>query len=115
MMVVLEDLPNGAVVSGKREAELRWIHSFENKGLLYNDHKISFQFTPEATHKGIEAARHAGRPVSPEGRLRRRVAQLGVPKNHGHKISATKRRNRMLGVKNLRSRIYWPKTPDEIV
>lgn len=96
VMEVLEELPQNAVVSEKREAELKWMAKLETEGLLYNTRKNSFQPSPEATRKGIEASRIAGRPVSPEGRMKRRMAQLGVPKNHGHKISATKRKNRLL-------------------
>lgn len=95
-MDVLEELPKDAVVSQKREAELRWMAKLEAEGLLYNSNKLSFMPSPEATRKGIEASRTAGRPVSPEGRMKRRMAQLGIPKNHGAKISATKRRNRLL-------------------
>lgn len=95
-MEVLEELPKDAVVSQKREAELRWMAKLEAEGLLYNTNKISFSLSPEATRKGIEASRTAGRPVSPEGRMKRRMAQLGIPKNHGAKISETKRRNRLL-------------------
>jgi len=95
-MEVLEQLPEAPVTAQKREAELRWMAKLEAEGLLYNTSKLSFQPSPEATRKGIEASRTAGRPVSPEGRLKRRLSQLGVPKNHGHKISETKRKNRLL-------------------
>ncbi len=95
-MEVLEELPKNVVVSQKREAELRWMAKLEEEGLLYNSNKLSFMPSPEATRKGIEASRTAGRPVSPEGRMKRRMAQLGIPKNHGAKISATKHRNRLL-------------------
>jgi GIY-YIG catalytic domain len=93
---VLEELPLHADVKTKREAEIRWMDALDAEGLLYNRFRASFGFTPEATRRGVEASRFAGRPVSAEGRLKRRMAQLGIPKNHGHKISATKRRNRML-------------------
>ena len=93
---VLEELAEKATVSQKREAELKWMRKLEEEGNLYNQNKTAFGFTKEATLKGIEASRFVGRPVSPEGRLKRRMAQLGIPKNHGAKISATKRRNRML-------------------
>lgn len=92
----LEQLVLGASTDQKREAELRWMKKLEAEGLLYNLSKVSFNFTAAATRKGIEASRHVGRPVSPEGRLARRISQLGIPKNHGAKISATKRRNRLL-------------------
>lgn len=93
---VLEELAENATLPQKREAELRWMQRLDGEGILYNQNKTSFAFTKEATKKGIEASRTAGRPVSPEGRLKRRLSQLGISKNHGAKISATKRKNRML-------------------
>ena len=57
---------------------------------LLND-KNSFQPSPEAIRKGIEASRHVeGRKRSPEANLKRSLAQKGKPKGHGAKISATK-------------------------
>jgi len=93
---ILEQLEMLAPTFRKREAELRWMTKLESEGLLYNLSRVSFAPSPEAARKGIEASRTVGRPVSPEGRLKRRMAQLGIPKNHGAKISATKRRNRIL-------------------
>jgi hypothetical protein len=99
-LVVFQELLEDATLREKRKAELEWLYKFKMQGLLYNRTMASFQFTPEATKKGIEASRTAGRPVSPEGRMKRRMAQLGVPKNHGHKISATKRLKRMLRLRD---------------
>lgn len=96
-MVELEDLPLNVGLEGKREAELRWQHRLEETGLLYNEHKVSFSPTQEAIRKGqplcAEAAR--GRVSTPEANLKRRLAQLGKPKGHGAKISATKRAKRL--------------------
>lgn len=75
-------------LESRRKAELLVMDLWEP--LLLNE-KNSFRPTPEATRKGIEASRHVeGRKRSPEANLKRRLAQLGKPKGHGAKISATK-------------------------
>jgi len=84
-MVLLEDLGElYPTAPEKRAAELRWMKVYEEKGLLYNTYKISFDFTKEATRAGIEASRTAGR------------WRNGVPADHGRKISEGKRRAREL-------------------
>lgn len=89
---ILETLPNEATTIQKREAELRWMAMMETRGLLYNRAKISFQLTPEAIRKGVANAHiKPGNRWSPEANEKRRIAQLGIPKGHGAKISATKR------------------------
>lgn len=73
--------------------EQDWITLYDSLGLLLNTNKTSQGLGGEASRKGIEAARIAntGRVHSPESREKRRLAQLGKPKGHGAKISATKK------------------------
>lgn len=72
----------------RRAAELAAMDQVGDR--LLND-RNSFQPTPEAIRKGIEASRHVtGRRWTPEANEKRRLAQLGKPKGHGAKISATK-------------------------
>lgn len=83
-------------LASRRAAELAAMDEYE--ALLIND-RNSFQPTPEATRKGIEASRHvAGRRWTPEANEKRRLAQLGKPKGHGAKISATKQARKVLQV-----------------
>lgn len=75
-------------LASRRAAELAAMDAAGDR--LIND-RNSFQPTPEATRKGIEASRHVvGRRWTPEANEKRRLAQLGKPKGHGAKISATK-------------------------
>lgn len=88
----LEVLDDDATLIEKRSAELKWLREYDARGALLNQAIISFAPTPEATAKGIEASRAVvGNRWTPEANEKRRQAQLGKPKNHGHKISATKR------------------------
>jgi hypothetical protein len=92
----LESLPTESGVIVKRERELFWMRSYSERGMLLNEHEVSFRPTSEAIAKGVEAARHAvGNRWTPETNLKRRLAQLGTPKGHGAKISATKRARAM--------------------
>ena len=85
-------LGDDATLIEKRSAELKWLREYDARGALLNQAIISFAPTPEATAKGIEASRMVvGNRWTPEANEKRRQAQLGKPKNHGHKISATKR------------------------
>lgn len=93
----LETLPPDSPVAVKREAELRWMVTYKADGRLYNTTMTSFATTPEARAKGIEASRTSiGNRWTPETNLKRRLAQLGKPKGHGAKISATKRARAMI-------------------
>jgi group I intron endonuclease len=75
----------------RRKAEVRWMSYFKGHDLLYNDHLISMQPTEEARIRGVANAHNEpGNRWTPEVNLRRRLAQLGIPKGHGAKISATK-------------------------
>lgn len=79
----------------RRAAEIKWMAHFAKSDRLYNEHQISMQPTPEAIRMGIEASRTVvGNRWSPETNEKRRNAQLGKPKGHGAKISATKRARR---------------------
>lgn len=94
-IVTLETLPQDATVVTKRVRELYWMQFYSTK--LYNAFQNSFAPTPEAIAKGVEAARHVvGNRWTPEANEKRRQAQLGKPKGHGAKISATKRASRAL-------------------
>lgn len=74
------------------EAEQKWIDHYASLGRLYNAHDRSSGLGGDATRKGIEASRHvAGNRWTAEANEKRRLAQLGKPKGHGAKISATKR------------------------
>ena len=93
--IILQHIGDVATVGQKREAELFWLRHYEQKKLLYNDHIISFRPSDEAIRKGIEASRTVvGSRWSKEANLKRSLAQLGKPKGHGAKISATKRKRR---------------------
>jgi group I intron endonuclease len=87
-IIVLEELPDTASVIEKREAELKWFKIFEQQKRLYNTNLNSFM----AVKKGFGNYTNKGRKQTPEEIEKRRLAQLGKPKNHGHKISATKKR-----------------------
>ncbi len=94
----IEILPSSASLIEKRERELYWLRWYDKRGLLLNHSaEASFRPTNEAITKGIEASRHvAGNRWTPEANMKRRLAQLGIPKGHGAKISATKRaKNRL--------------------
>lgn len=93
---ILEKLPAGSAARVKREAEHRWMAHYAALQRLYNPNTLSFQLSPEAIAKGVEASRTSvGNRWSPEANLKRRLAQLGKPKGHGAKISATKRAQAM--------------------
>jgi len=96
-MICLEVLPPDAPVSEKRRQEIWWMNRFKADGLLYNKNLSSFAPKPEAQKIGVKlAALVEGRKRSPEANLKRSLAQLGKPKNHGHKISATKRAKQLM-------------------
>jgi len=90
-MVILEDAEYDHRGS-HCENEQKWINHYASLGKLYNAHERSTGLGDELTRKGIEAAIKAntGRIHSQESREKRRLAQLGKPKGHGAKISATK-------------------------
>ena len=95
-MKVLETMPAEVSVIEKRERELSWMKHYRAQGLLLNDNELSFRPPPDAPAKAAAARVANGYRPSAESNLKRRLAQLGKPKGHGDKISATKR------AKNLR-------------
>ena len=95
-MRVLETMPVGVSVIEKRERELSWMKHYRVQGLLLNENEVSFQPPKHAPALAAAARVANGYRPSAESNLRRRLAQLGKPKGHGAKISATKQ------AKNLR-------------
>jgi hypothetical protein len=94
-MRLLEEIEGS--VESKREAELRWMANLDKQGLLYNKNRLAYMLSPEAIRKGVEASRHSvGNRWTPEANLKRSLAQLGKPKGHGAKISATKQAKKMM-------------------
>lgn len=90
----IEELPTSDLPN-RREAELRWMDHFESQGLLYNEHLISMRPLESARRLGVQNAHLShGNRWTPEANEKRRLAQLGKPKGHGAKISATKRAKR---------------------
>ena len=94
-MEVVEALPNHADVLLRRERELHWLRSYSQQGLLLNEHMVSFSPPVGAQALAAKARVANGYRPSAESNLKRRMAQLGVPKRHGAKISATKRARAM--------------------
>lgn len=91
-MKPLEVMPDGVSVIVKRERELFWMKQYRDMGLLLNENEISYS-PPQGAQSKAAAARVAnGYRPSAESNLKRRLAQLGKPKGHGAKISATKKR-----------------------
>lgn len=93
---VLECLGVEASVIQKREKELFWMKKMKQEGKLYNDNETSFSPPKGAPAKAAAARVANGYKPTPESNEKRRLAQLGKPKGHGAKISATKRaKNRL--------------------
>lgn len=78
------------------EAEQKWIDHYAALGLLYNNREYSSGLRGDDWRKGVEASRTAiGNRWSAEANLKRSLAQLGKPKGHGAKISATKQAKKL--------------------
>jgi len=94
-IAVFQQLPDGCSVIEKRSAELHWMQV--NADGLYNENLTSFRPTDEAIKKGVavRAKQLRGSKQSEETKRKRSIAQLGIPKNHGDKIKATKLRNKL--------------------
>lgn len=91
-MEVVFELEDDANVHTKRAMEKFAMARYKSLGLLYNLNEASFAPTPEAIAKGQPLSLLVrGKKYSPETIQKRRLAQLGKPKNHGAKISATKK------------------------
>jgi hypothetical protein len=76
-------------VDQRRQFELGLMTAREQEGRLYNTKRFAFQPPP-----GVRPPVRTGFKQSAESNEKRRNAQLGVPKGHGAKISAAKRRKR---------------------
>lgn len=90
----LEVTPDNMGVATKREAELRWMRHYQASGALYNTRLVSFQPPPGASSLAARRRVANGYRPSSASNLKRKLAQLGRPKGHGAKISATKQRRR---------------------
>jgi len=92
----LETLPKDATTIEKRKREIFWMEHYEKQGLLLNDSKISFQPPKDASAKAAASRVANGYRPSADSNEKRRLAQLGKPKGHGAKISATKQAKKWL-------------------
>ena len=81
----------------KRGAEQRWLDRYTEQGLLCNAYSTSFA-PPVEMFKKVQSKSHdaPGNRWTPEANLKRSMAQRGIPKGHGAKISATKRAKRAM-------------------
>lgn len=90
-IVALEMFSNSSV-EHKRKSETAWMAKFDTDGLLYNTNRASFMPCEQAIRNGVaNSHKNKGNRWTAEANEKRRLAQLGKPKNHGHKISATKK------------------------
>lgn len=95
-MEVVYVMDEDAPVKTKRAMETFAMQRYKAQGLLYNRNEASFAPTREAILKSRAMNPNKGRVQTTEEKLRRSIAQLGIPKGHGAKISATKRAQRMM-------------------
>jgi hypothetical protein len=69
--------------------------NYASNGLLYNEHRISMRPSDAAIQRGVANAHLSpGKRWTVEANEKRSLAQKGIPKGHGAKISATKRAKR---------------------
>ena len=95
-MVKLDDVPPPCGPAEKRKAETSWMDRLDAEGRLYNRNRQSFALLPENAAKGVAASIGVpGKRWTPEANLKRRLSQLGRPKGHGAKISATKQAKKL--------------------
>jgi hypothetical protein len=95
-LAVLESLSNDCQVIEKRERELAWMRNYQTQNLLLNQNMVSFAPPAGAQRLAAIQRKANGFRHSPESNEKRRLAQLGIPKGHGAKISATKRAKNQL-------------------
>ena len=74
-----------------RAMETFTMQRYKATGMLYNQNEASFMPTRAAIMKSASMGVNRGRMISEEQKLKQRMSQLGIPKNHGAKISATKK------------------------
>jgi hypothetical protein len=96
-MKSLEVLQEPVQVIEKRECELAWMKHYRLMGKLLNEEEISYQ-PPKghAVKAAITRSVNGNRHITAESNLKRSLAQLGKPKGHGAKISATKQAKKLL-------------------
>jgi len=90
-MKVLETMPAEVSVIEKRERELSWMKHYRGSNLLLNENEYSFRPPPNAPTMAAKSRVANSYRQSAESNLKRRLAQIGKPKGHGAKISATKK------------------------
>ena len=96
VMKVLEDA-DYAYRGAHCEREQYWIDVYASNGKLYNAHDKSTGLGGEYSRLGNEAAKSVvGNRWSAEANEKRSKAQLGKPKGHGAKISATKQAKKLM-------------------
>lgn len=96
MVPVLQTVDD-APVPVKRALETYVMQKYKQEGLLYNRNEACFQPTPEAIAKGVPVAHQKpGNRWTPEANMKRSLSQLGIPKGHGAKISATKQAKKLM-------------------
>lgn len=87
-IIILED---DATLHAKRCMEKFVMGQFKTRGLLYNRNESCFEPTRAAQLKGQPlATATVGNKYGSQANAKRRASSLGIPKNHGAKISATK-------------------------
>lgn len=93
---VLESVEINGSVEHRKSVEQKWLDDYAARGLLYNTYTKSHSIPSEVTAMGVAVAHNKpGDRWTPEANLRRRLSQLGIPKGHGAKISATKRAKKL--------------------
>ena len=96
IIISLEELNENCSLHQKREAELKWMQLYDKYNLLYNKNRTSFRPTDAAIEKSRLMNPNKGKIQSPESNIKRRLSQLGKPKGHGAKISATKQAKKLM-------------------
>lgn len=92
-MIVVYQLEESADLPAIRLLEKFAMSQYKERGLLYNTNESAYSPTAEAIAKGQMTLKSRPRKLqTPESNLKRSIAQLGVKKNHGAKISETKKR-----------------------
>jgi hypothetical protein len=92
LLVVNEEIDVGT----KRALEKRWMEHYAIRGLLYNSRRCSFEPPEGAQALAVKKRVENGYKPSEESNEKRRLAQIGKPKGHGAKISATKQAKRLM-------------------
>ena len=91
-MIAFIQLQEDAEIPAIRALEKYAMSQYKERGLLYNMNESAYSPTPEAIMKGYSVAQlNHGNRWTPEANEKRRLSQLGIKKNHGAKISATKK------------------------